>query len=55
MSTSCAKYSYFTKRELRPDLDVVMSIYLPKGTKGIYCDPFAHYGDGKTPYGDIQE
>lgn len=47
MSTSCAKYSLFTKEDKFPNLDVVMSIYLPKGTKGLYCEPFAHWGDGK--------
>lgn len=46
MSTSCAKNSFFTKEGLR-DMPVVMSIYLPKGTKGMYCEPFSHYGDGR--------
>lgn len=50
MSTSCAKYSHFSKEELVSGLDVVMSIYLPKGTKGVYCEPFAHWGDGKKTY-----
>lgn len=51
MSTSCAKFSYFTKQDIRGDMNVVMSLYLPKGTKGMYVEPFAHYGDGKL-YGD---
>jgi len=30
--------------------DVVLSIYMPKGTKGVYMEPFASYGDEKNPY-----
>ncbi len=53
LSTSCAKYSYFSKRELvSSKADVVMSIYMPKGTKGMYMEPFAYWGDGKDLYGD---
>ena len=39
-SCGCAKYSGFA------DYEVVMNIYCPAGTKGIYTEPFSHYGDG---------
>lgn len=39
-SAGCAKYSGFA------DYEVVMNIYCPAGTKGIYTEPFSHYGDG---------
>lgn len=39
-SCGCAKYSGFA------DYEVVMNIYCPAGTKGIYAEPFSHYGDG---------
>lgn len=53
MSTSCAKHSFFTVGDTTRGRsnDVVMSIFLPKGTKGVYCEPFAHFGDGKEIYG----
>lgn len=38
-SCGCAKYSGFA------DYEVVMNIYCPAGTKGIYTEPFSHYGD----------
>lgn len=39
-SCGCAKYSGFA------DYEVVMNIYCPAGTKGIYAEPFSYYGDG---------
>lgn len=61
MSTSCAADSYFAKlmdadfvREVNycgSPLNINMRILLPKGTKGIYCEPFAHFGDGRGLYG----
>lgn len=56
-STSCAADSLFTKLEsaaLRREIGyngtpptIRMQILLPKGTKGLYCEPFAQWGDGK--------
>ena len=39
-SCGCSKYSGFD------DSEVVINIYCPAGTKGIYAEPFSHYGDG---------
>lgn len=39
-SCGCAKYSGFAEHE------VVMNIYCPAGTRGIYTEPFSHFGDG---------
>ena len=38
-SCGCAKYSGFSHHE------VVMNIYCPKGTRGIYTEPYSHFGD----------
>lgn len=47
MSTSCAKDSLFCSEKHKPENNVILNIYCPKGTKGVYCEPFAHWGDGK--------
>lgn len=39
-SCGCSKYSGFA------DYEVVMNIYCPAGTKGIYAEPFSYFGDG---------
>ena len=48
--TSChaASNGYFVKGgNTGAANDIVMSIYMPKGTKGIYMEPFASWGDSK--------
>ena len=65
MSTSCAADSYFAKlmdadfvREvgyMGNPLNINMRILLPAGTKGIYCEPFAHFGDGRGLYGKTKD
>ena len=44
MSTSAAKGSGFTSN------DVILNVYAPKGTKGIYAEPFAVHGNGKADW-----
>lgn len=39
-SCGCSKYSGYA------DSEVVVNIYCPKGTKGIYAEPFSYFGDG---------
>ena len=51
--TSChtARDGAFTKATSTGSLnDVILSIYMPKGTKGVYMEPFASFGDEKNPY-----
>ena len=51
--TSChtARDGAFTKATSTGSVnDVVLSIYMPKGTKGVYTEPFASFGDSKNPY-----
>jgi hypothetical protein len=51
--TSChtARDGAFTKATSTGSVnDVVLSIYMPKGTKGVYTEPFASFGDEKNPY-----
>ena len=43
-STGCSFGSGFSSQ------DVIMNIYCPKGTKGIYVEPYSHYGD--SGYGE---
>ena len=40
MSTGCAEGKGFDYK------DVIMTIYAPKGTKGMYVEPFSKYGEG---------
>lgn len=55
MSTGCAEGKGFTNS------DIIMHIYAPKGTKGMYAEPFSKYGmgaegahwDGKEKFSDF--
>lgn len=48
MSCHSARDGYFTKdHSTGSSNDIVLSIFMPKGTKGAYCEPFASYGDSK--------
>lgn len=50
MSTGCAEGKGFTHEP------IIMHIYAPKGTKGIYVEPFSEYGWGtKSPGWDGEE
>lgn len=50
MSTGCADGKGFDHK------DVIMTIYAPKGTKGMYVEPFSMYGEGaKGTYWDGEE
>lgn len=50
MSTGCAEGKGFTHEP------IIMRIYAPKGTKGIYVEPFSEYGWGtKSPDWDGEE
>ena len=42
VSTSVVKDGGFTNRE-----DLIFRIFVPKGTKGAYCEPFSQFGKGK--------
>lgn len=46
MSCHSARDGAFTKRMSTGSTnDVVLTIYMPKGTKGVYMEPFASFGD----------
>lgn len=48
MSCHAARNGAFTKNaNTGMSNDVVMTIYMPKGTKGVYMEPFASWGDSK--------
>lgn len=48
MSCHSARDGHFTKdHSTGSSNDIVLTIYMPKGTKGVYCEPFASYGDSK--------
>ena len=50
MSCHSARNGAFTKSTNTGSVnDVILSIYMPKGTKGIYCEPFASFGDERNP------
>lgn len=50
MSTGCAEGKGFDYK------DVIMTIYAPKGTKGMYVEPFSKYGMGaESTYWDGEE
>lgn len=48
MSCHTARDGAFTKRASTGDANnVVLSIFMPKGTKGVYMEPFASWGDSR--------
>ena len=50
MSCHGARSGAFTKNTNTGSAnDVILSIYMPQGTKGIYCEPFASFGDERNP------
>lgn len=50
MSCHGARSGAFTKNANTGSAnDVILSIYMPQGTKGIYCEPFASFGDERNP------
>lgn len=50
MSCHSARNGAFTKgMNTGSRNDVILSIYMPEGTKGIYCEPFASFGDERNP------
>lgn len=50
MSCHSARNGAFTKSTNTGSAnDIILSIYMPKGTKGIYCEPFASFGDERNP------
>jgi hypothetical protein len=55
MSCHSARDGAFTKdTNTGTRNDVVLTIFMPKGTKGMYCEPFASYGDADRRRRGIQ-